>query len=150
MLQDSQVSFARDMVLAARLAGHVWPRYAAAESCVESAWGSSELCRRALNVFGLKAPHDWQGAVISIPTREFFGGNWMTVDASWPIFESYTEAFRERMQVLRRVSLYAAALAAATGAEFVELVSSHWSTDSNRGKTVLEVYAAHPEIFNQP
>jgi len=44
---------------------------------------------------------------------------------------------------------YAAALAAATGGEYVDQVSITWSTDPERAANVLEICRAHANVFSQ-
>ena len=149
MLDPAKAAFAREMVTAAQSSEHIWPGYAAAEACLESAWGASKLCLRARNVFGLKTPSTWEGATISIPTREFLKGVWVDgVAAVWPVFDTYPQAFTERMAVLKRLEIYAEALDAPTGEDFVTAVSKHWATDPDRGNKVLQIYHAHGDIFN--
>lgn len=137
------------MMIAAVKSGHIFPDYAAAEACLESGWGKSELCVRTRDVFGLKVPSDWTGAVISMPTSEFKNGMLVGgVPAIWPVFDTYSQAFTERMKILETRSDYAEALKAASGQEFIELVSQHWSTDPRRAEKVLETYKCHPELFH--
>lgn len=147
MLTQGQTQFAQTMVLQANRSGHIWPNYAAAEACLESAWGTSGLCQKARNIFGLKAPEAWTGETISIPTEEFLKREWVVVPALWCSFATFADAFTERMHVLRANPAYATAILAETGPEFVLLASQHWATDPERGQKVLSVYRSHPEIF---
>ncbi len=135
------------MLAESQKSGHVWPAYAAAEACLESAWGESKLTQRTKDVFGLKCPSDWDGATIHMDTGEFLHGHDVTQDAAWPVFDTYSQCFAERMAVLKRLAPeypdYAAALAATSGEEFIVNVSRTWSTDPARGQKVLEIYNAH-------
>jgi len=136
--------FLSKAVAAAREAEHPWPEYAACEAALESAWGESGLCKRANNLFGQKQGFSTQGAeIIHIPTREYINHEWITVDAAWPCFPSWTESFRARMRLLRGKGAYNKALAATTGEEFVTEVSKVWATDPKRGDKVLAIYHAH-------
>ena len=147
MISEAQESFAQEMVRAAIVSGHIWPGYAAAEACLESSWGLSKLCVRARNVFGLKTPSSWIGATISIPTQEYLNGKWVMVNANWPVFDTYPQAFLERQRVLNDNPIYADALAATSGEYFVMAVSKHWATDPERGDKCLSVYNSHRDIF---
>ena len=126
MLQ-SQLDFAAQMVEEAKESGHPFPGYAAAEACLESAWGASGLATRDKDVFGLKEPSWWSGQVDDIKTEEVIKGVRETVDAKWPVFESYSQAFAARLHVLNSMpSIYGPALTSTSGPEFVRLVSAYW------------------------
>jgi hypothetical protein len=173
MLSPAQVAFAQNVVAQAKLSSHPFPGYAAAEACLESAWGQSELCIQANNIFGLKVPTAWSGPTLTLPTHEIENGQVKEVEAVWPVFDSYLDAFQERLRVLQH-PMYAQALAANTGEMFVRDVSgvfepasapgnntfrfsdglyrwvaSRWSTDPARASKVLAIYNAHPQIFAQ-
>ena len=147
MTSQARNTFLAKAYEAALQSGHIFPGAAAAECAVESAWGMSEAAVKANNLFGEKKPEAWAGAVLSLPTREFLHGEWVTVTAEWPVFSSWAGCFAERMATLHRVSRYAPALAAKTPEEFIALVSAEWATDPHRGEAVLETYRAHLDIL---
>lgn len=138
---------------AARDAGHIFPEYAACEAALESGWGRSLLAVEANNLFGQKQSHPaFPGTeTLSMPTREFLHGHWLTVQASWARFPGWAECFRARMELLHRLAAeypeYRAALEAASGAQYVLAVSRRWSTDPERGGKVLAIYDAHASAF---
>lgn len=136
--------FITKAVSAAREAGHIFPEYAACEAALESAWGTSKLCRMANNLFGQKAGFSTQGfPTIDIPTREFLNGAWVVVPAKWPCFPAWGDSFRARMELLKRKSAYKPALEATDGESFVREVSKVWATDPERGNKVLSIYRKH-------
>ena len=139
--------FLQKAAAAARAAQHIFPEYAACEAALESGWGRSLLARQANNLFGQKQTHPPTGPSLSLATREYLHGAWTTISAEWIVFADWESCFRERMAVLRRLAAdyphYRAALAAATGDEFVGQVSRSWSTDPERAEKVLEVFRAH-------
>lgn len=151
-----QEDFLRKAVSAARAAGHIFPEYAACEAALESAWGQSRLATRANNLFGQKqsrtAPPTIQ--TMSLPTREYLHGTWVTINANWVSFPSWGACFQARMRLLKSASKtyphYATALAATTGEEFIQQVSQTWSTDPARASKVLAIYAAHQACFAPP
>lgn len=131
---------------------HVFPEYACCEAALESAWGDSRLAVEAKNLFGMKQPHDpkaTQYPVLELPTHEWdaMAKAMVPATANWPIYPDWATSFSERMATLRRVSLYASALAAKTGEEFVHLVSLHWSTDPLRANNVLRIHEAHKDLL---
>ncbi len=179
MTADEQ--FLVDMRDAAKGAGHIWPQFAACEVAVESGWGKSTLAREAFNLFGQKAPAKLANGqmTISLPTQEYQGGMMVRVTADWLRFPTAQACLEARMALLRRLPLYAYALRAKTGEEYVREVSARWlaldakpsaemqnvfefasgwfqwqqgrwSTDPARAKKVLETYAAHAAILSPP
>ncbi len=132
---------------AAQAAQHIFPEYAACEAALESGWGRSRLAQQANNLFGQKQTHPPAGEALSMPTREYLDGAWTSVEAEWMIFPDWASCFRQRMAVLRRLAAdyphYRAALAAASGEDFITQVSRSWSTDPDRAEKVLSVFRAH-------
>ena len=134
---------------AARAAHHIFPEYAACEAALESGWGRSKLSVEANNLFGQKQSHPALAGTetIAMPTREYLHQHWTTVLANWAKFSNTTDCFAARMSLLERLSgsypNYRAALAAATGEQYVLAVSKSWSTDPERAGKVLAIYDAH-------
>ena len=139
--------FLKKAAAAARAAGHIFPEHAACEAALESGWGSSTLAVEANNLFGQKQPHPPRGVSLSLPTREFLHGAWVTAPAQWMVFNDWQGCFAERMALLRELQNayphYRAALAAPSGEQFVDEVSKSWSTDPERAQKVLSVYRKH-------
>jgi len=148
-----QEYFLRRACDAARAAGHLFPEYAACEAALESGWGQSRLATEANNLFGQKQSADAPSgfATLSLSTREFLHGRWVTVIAHWACFADQASSFRARMALLRRLEhsypAYARALAATTGEAFIEEVSRAWSTDPQRAQKVLAIHRQHSARF---
>ena len=138
---------------AARAAGHLFPEYAACEAALESGWGLSHLAVEANNLFGQKQAHPplHDTETMTLPTREFLHGAWVSVQANWVKFPDWESCFRERMALLRSLAPvwpnYAAALRVTTGEQFITEVSRTWSTDPARAGKVLAVYDYHRLAF---
>ena len=148
MATETQLLFLRAAYTAASQSGHIFPGAAAAETALESTWGTSQLAVKANNLFGLKKSSTWIGQTITLPTREYIDNAWMTVSATWPVFTSWAEGMTERMNTLHRLSCYADALKATTPEQFIERVSVHWSTGPNRANQVLSIFHAHRDILD--
>lgn len=146
---NPQSEFLLEAAAAARAAGHLFPEFAACEAALESGWGHSQLAVEANNLFGQKQAHPpLPGtATLTLPTREFLHGAWLSVQANWIKFPDWASCFRERMALLRSLAAawpnYGAALRATTGEQFIAEVSRTWSTDPNRAGKVLAVYDDH-------
>lgn len=138
---------------AAQAAQHIFPEFAACEAALESGWGQSRLAIEANNLFGQKQSHPLLAgtSVLTMPTREYLHGSWVTVLANWAQFSDWGVCFAARMQLLQVLSRnfphYQAALHSANGEQFVIEVSKSWSTDPARAGKVLSIYDAHQEVF---
>lgn len=150
---------------AALQAPHIWPSFAACETALESNWGRSRLCRDANNLFGQKSNRDTPiGKTYVIRTWEDDNKDGKPEEGEYTVaafvkFDSWVEAFRSRMDTLRRLAdvtndrgalvypHYAAALAASDGPTFAKEVSISWATDPYRADKVLAIYRMHCTIF---
>lgn len=141
--------FLANAVKAAKSAGHCWPGYAVCEAAEESAWASSKLAIQANNLFGQKWPQDppaeWPYKALQMPTHEWDAskGQMVPAESLWPIFGDWETCFRERMNLLRRLSAYRPALEATTGEGFVIAVSKVWATDPKRADNVLAIHTQY-------
>lgn len=137
---------------AAQSAQHIWPDYAACEAALESAWGTSGLALKGLNLFGRKQSlvHPIYDT-LDLPTHEFVNGEMVPTMAHWVKYPDLQSCFQDRMATLRRLAPvfqeYADALGAPDGETFVMDVSRKWSTDPNRGAKVIAIYTAHKGVF---
>lgn len=147
MLNQAQIQFLTKSYAAAKSSGHIFPEAAAAETALESSWGTSKLCLQANNLFGLKKPESWTGPTISIPTREYLNEQWVTVPAVWPVFPDWQTSYTERMHVLLVVPRYASVLGATTIEDYIFKVSHTWATDPERAANVLSIYNHHKDLL---
>lgn len=139
-------TFLTKAVSAATEAGLPHPEYNACAAALESGWGESRLAREANNLFGQKRGFTTGGCqCIELPTQEFLQGNWVTVPARWPKFDSWADCFRARLALLKAMSCYAPALVAPTGEEFIRQVGKYWATDPNYAAKCLAIYAKHKD-----
>ncbi len=124
--------------------GHIFPPMAACEMALESGYGTSLLYRVDFNGFGMKKHIHEVYQTVSLPTKEFLGGEWQTVSAGFVRYPDLKACFSDRMNTLRRLSTvyphYAAALAASDPVTYVTEVSKSWSTDLRRGDKCVKIY----------
>ncbi len=80
-----QEEFLTKAATAARAAGHLFPEYAACEAALESGWGMSHLAAEANNLFGQKQAHPPLAGTdtVSLPTREYLHGAWVSADIEY-------------------------------------------------------------------
>lgn len=155
MISPAQRDFLTKSYTAAVASEHPWPGYAAAETALESAWGTDMLAVKGNNLFGQKAGSLTAGAkCLYCDTREEDGhGHWYTAHGvAWPIFATWTDCYNARIALLRRLapaypSTYGAALKATNGQDFILLVSMKWSTWTGRAAAALAIYNSHRDLL---
>ena len=152
-MANIQDDFLRRATAAAAQAEHIFPEYAACEAALESGWGLSQLAVLGNNLFGQKQRYGAPpGAdTMTLPTREYIKGAWVTTVAPWTKFPDWNACFHERMDLLMRLSHqyphYKSALAARDGETFIIQVSKTWSTDPDRAGKVLSLHDYHRFSF---
>jgi flagellum-specific peptidoglycan hydrolase FlgJ len=143
-MNDLQRAFLDRASGEAAIARHPFPKMAACEAALESAWGNSALARDANNLFGMKQHAHAVYGTMNLPTREFEKGAWIQTVASWVKYPDWASCFADRLATLQRLANafphYKAALAAIDAESFVTEVSKTWSTDPQRAQKVLSIY----------
>jgi flagellar protein FlgJ len=115
-----------------------------AQAALESAWGNSELSRRANNYFGIKA--HGKHASVEMETTEFesAGGSPAQprqVSARFAAYDSITDCFACRDRLILNGAVYAEARACAHDPEaFARALAKHWATDPHYAEKLLRVY----------
>ncbi len=106
-------------VQAARDLG-VPPHFLLAQAALESGWGQHEIRRSdgrpSYNLFGIKAGHNWHGAVAYATTTEYVNGRATTKREPFRAYDSYAEGFRDYAHLLKNNPRYAPALAGGVSA----------------------------------
>lgn len=143
-MNDLQRTFLDKATDQATKANHPFPRMAACEAALESSWGNSELAREGNNLFGMKQHSHPIYGTLTLPTKEFLGGNWISVNANWLQYPDWQACFADRLATLQRLSNayphYKAAIEATDETTFITEVSKTWSTDPRRAEKVLSIY----------
>lgn len=124
------------------------PAVVAAQAALESAWGNSRLARDANNLFGIKAGRSWAGEVLELPTREFDPETgWIRMLARWRKYPSWTACIADYAAILKRLSWFADAVAAAERGDAMGFLDGllprkgepGWATDPAYRSKVLSV-----------
>ena len=136
--------FISNATVSARMVAHPFALMAACEAALESGYGQSMLAVHGNNLFGTKQHEHPIYGTLSLPTREYLGGEWKVVTANWVRYPTLDDCFADRLATLRRLSPiyphYKAALEASDPETFVREVSQTWSTDPGRAEKVIEIY----------
>lgn len=71
----------------------ILPSITGAQGVLEGASGTSRLAQHPYNnQFGIKAGADWSGRTVTMPTQEWMGGQYVTVNAEFRAYDSIDES----------------------------------------------------------
>lgn len=70
-----------------------------AQAALESGWGNSALSTQGHNLFGVK----WNGTgnYVTMPTQEYYGGQWHTINAKFQSYNSYYDSLTSYAQLIK-------------------------------------------------
>jgi len=138
------MSVTPDIIAAAQASQAKWGIPAAislAQYGIESAWGTREP-PGSNNGFGIKAVAGQPS--ITVPTREFEGGRYVTIDAAFAVYPSVAGAFDAHAELLATSHYYAAARAAISGGitdastdAFANALTGVYATAPNYGASLI-------------
>lgn len=115
------------------------PGITVAQAALESAWGSSELSRRANNYFGIKA-HGKHPSV-EFPTSEVRDGKVVRISAEFAAYDSMAQCFACRDRLILGGARYAGVRESAHDPErFARALAKHWATDPQYAEKLLRIY----------
>lgn len=105
-----------------------------AHSALESGWGKREIRGAdgspSFNLFGIKAGRSWSGPTTEVQTTEFINGQAQSVRASFRVYGSYAEAFRDYAQVLSSNPRFSGVIGQRDGVQFARsLQQAGYATD---------------------
>jgi flagellar protein FlgJ len=112
----------------------VAPHALVAQAALESGWGKREIRladgSASHNLFGIKAGPEWTGKVAEVRTTEYVNGTPQAQVARFRAYDSYKDAFRDYVDLLKDSPRYAHALQASDGNQFaVALQRAGYATD---------------------
>jgi peptidoglycan hydrolase-like protein with peptidoglycan-binding domain len=76
------------------------PSLTIAQAILESGWGTSQLSKRAKNLFGIKAFSDWTGGRITLPTMEWYKGQIKIINADFRSYDSFNASIEDHNKLL--------------------------------------------------
>lgn len=71
-----------------------------AQACCESAYGTSNLMKKANAFFGVKAPKSWKGLVYNTKTREVYSGQSVVITDQFKAFSTPLESVEDYYNLL--------------------------------------------------
>ena len=71
-----------------------------AQALIESNKGNSGLAQKANNLFGIKANKAWKGDYVTMPTKEWVNGQYITVNAKFRKYSSWEASINDHSKFL--------------------------------------------------
>lgn len=75
-----------------------------AQAILESGWGTSDLSKKANNLFGIKATGNEK--YVTMPTKEYVNGQWITVNAKFRKYDSWNDSVEDHSEFLVKNKRY--------------------------------------------
>ena len=107
-----------------------------AQAIEESAWGQSGLAAQYHNLFGVKG--SGPAGSVSLPTSEYEGGRWVTVDAGFRVYHNDAESIADHAELLATSGYYTRAMGdRAVPDAFANALTGVYATDPNYGANLI-------------
>jgi flagellum-specific peptidoglycan hydrolase FlgJ len=107
-----------------------------AQAIEESAWGRSGLAAQYHNLFGVKGTGP--AGSVSLPTSEYQGGHWVTIDAQFRAYHNDAESVADHAELLATSGYYTRAMADRTVPDaFANDLTGVYATDPEYGSNLI-------------
>src|SRR6202000_420706 len=107
-----------------------------AQAIEESAWGRSGLAAQYHNLFGIKGTGP--AGSVSLPTSEYEGGQWVTIDAQFRVYHNDAESIADHAELLATSGYYTRAMAdRAVPDAFANDLTGVYATDPDYGANLI-------------
>ena len=120
-----------------------FPSVLIAQAALESNWGQSQLSAKYNNYFGIKAGSSWTGPTVNMKTGEVFGGQSVSINSDFRVYNSLIDSIRDRNKLLS-TSRYASVRAASTPQAQAEAIkNSGYATALNYVSSLMSTINAN-------
>jgi flagellum-specific peptidoglycan hydrolase FlgJ len=120
------------------------PETVLCQSAVESAWGQSLLASKYNNYFGIKAGSSWKGDYVLLPTKEYVNGQYITINAKFRRYSSFTASVKDYINFLKVNPRYKAVFTKKSIlSQLQALQSAGYATDPNYANVIYVIYLSN-------
>lgn len=116
----------------------VLPSITISQAILESGWGKSYLATEGKNLFGIKVGN-WRGEIISLPTKEYIKGKWITVQANFRKYRNYGESIKDHSELLQKSWYLPVIQAKDYKGQAKALQSCGYATDPNYANLLIQI-----------
>jgi len=114
--------------------------FVVADAALESGWGTSQLTVLAMNIWGVKADSSWHGDTLTMNTREFIDGAWVTQSALWRKYGSWLASLQDHADFLLSNPRYAECFKETTGIGWANAVAAAgYATDPTYASKIAAI-----------
>ena len=120
----------------------LFPSVTYAQYVMEAGWDGSTLSETYNNAFGIKADSSWTGRTVDLPTQEYVDGQWITVTATWRVYDDINQSVRDRTQFVLENTRYTqgGVFSASTYQEQCQaLQNSGYATDPSYASLLISI-----------
>ena len=117
---------------------NVLPSITIAQAILESGWGKSYLATEGKNLFGIKVGN-WRGETITLPTKEFIKGQWITVNAEFRKYNNYGESIKDHSILLNQLWYSKVIQAKDYKEQAKQLQNCGYATDPNYANLLIQI-----------
>jgi peptidoglycan hydrolase FlgJ len=122
------------------------PKLLIAQAALETGWGKyvirNEQGESSNNLFNIKTNMDWDNESIDVKTKEFFGGSFRDMTASFKGYDTLSDSFSDYIGLLQNSRRYQHALNNTHNPrEYIKsLHKAGYATDPNYSEKILSIY----------
>lgn len=117
---------------------NVLPSITIAQAILESGWGKSTLATKGKNLFGIKKGY-WQGETITLPTKEYVNGQWITVQAEFRKYNNYGQSISDHSKLLQLGRYYPVISTSDYKEQARQLQRCGYATDPNYANLLIQI-----------
>lgn len=108
-----------------------------AQACIESAYGTSSLCYRWHNYFGMKAGSAWKGRRVNLSTKEEYNSQLVSIKDNFRVYDSMEEGVKGYFDFIS-TNRYANLKTASTPLEYLQRIKADgYATSSTYVNTCM-------------
>lgn len=117
----------------------LFPSVLIAQAGLESSWGTSSLTSKYNNAFGVKAGKSWTGKTVTLPTKEYRNGQYVSVMGTFRVYDSLAESIADRNKLfdLNIYKKQGVRQAQTPEAQIKAIAAAGYATDANYVSKIL-------------
>lgn len=125
------------------------PETVLCQSAIESGYGQSLLASKYNNYFGIKGGGSWKGDFVLLPTKEFINGAYITVNAKFRRYSSFTASVSDYIAFLKGNPRYKDVFnKTSILGQLQALQNAGYATAPNYANVIYSIYLSNMDVIN--